>query len=76
MLTFPAKTVYIDPEVDRKPNCRARLARLLPHVRCSDLRPLDGGAIGMAPDRYICNCGPQSTPGGEVYNRWHAAAQP
>ena len=45
MLTIPAKTVYIDPEVYRKPNCRRRLDRVLPHVRCEDTRDLDSDAL-------------------------------
>ena len=45
MLTIPAKTVYIDPEVHRKPNCRRRLDRVLPHVRCEDTRDLDADAL-------------------------------
>ncbi len=40
MLTIPAKTVYIDPEVYNRPNCRVRLERMLPFVRCSDIRTL------------------------------------
>ena len=36
MLTIPAKTIYIDPEVRELPNCNARLERMLPHVRCDD----------------------------------------
>jgi hypothetical protein len=30
-----------------------------------------GEAMRMSPEAYICNCGPQSTPGGIVYDRWH-----
>ncbi len=41
MLDIPARTVYIAPEVYEQPNCRARLERVLPHVRCSDHRPYD-----------------------------------
>jgi len=32
-----------------------------------------GGLMGMSADGYICNCGPMSTPGGELYDRLHAA---
>lgn len=45
MLTIPAKTVYIDPEVYRKPNCHRRLDRVLPHVCCEDIRDLDEDAL-------------------------------
>ena len=45
MLTIPAKTVYIDPEVDQRPNCRRRLERLMPNVRCGDIRALDASAM-------------------------------
>ncbi|MBS3763252.1 MAG: hypothetical protein KGZ25_08125 [Planctomycetes bacterium] len=24
----------------------------------------------MSPDAYVCNCGPLSTPGGDIYDRW------
>jgi hypothetical protein len=44
MLTIPAKTVYIDPDVYERDNCRARLERILPHVTCDDVRPLDDAA--------------------------------
>lgn len=40
MLTIPAKTVYIDPEVLARPNCKERLDRVLPHVSCRDMREL------------------------------------
>lgn len=45
MLTIPAKTIFIDPEVDHRPNCRQRLDRLLANVRCSDIRDLDADAM-------------------------------
>jgi spore photoproduct lyase len=48
MLDIPAKTVLIDPEVQRRPNCAARLERILPHIRCGDvreLRPADHEAV-------------------------------
>ncbi len=45
MLDLPAKTVYIDPAIDRQPACRRRLERVLPHVRCRDLRALDDRAL-------------------------------
>ena len=41
MLTMPAKTVYIDPEIKKKPNCSQRLDRMIPHVRCEDIRDLE-----------------------------------
>jgi len=45
VLNIPAKTVYIDPEINRRPNCRRRLDRILPHVRCDDIRDLDEQAL-------------------------------
>jgi len=42
--TIPAKTVYIDPDVQRRENCRARLERVLPHVACEDIREYDAEA--------------------------------
>jgi len=45
MLTIPARTVYIDPEVYSRPNCRARLERMLPHIRCQDIRALQPGDL-------------------------------
>jgi spore photoproduct lyase len=44
MLTIPAKTVYIDPAVYEKPNCRARLDRVMPFVQCDDIREYDAAA--------------------------------
>ena len=44
MLTIPAATVYIDPEVEKRPHCRARLDRVMPHVQCDDVRELDDAA--------------------------------
>ena len=41
MLTIPAKTVYIDRQIETRPNCKERLDRVLPHVRCEDIRDLD-----------------------------------
>ena len=41
MLTIAAKTVYIDPKVRQDPTCRVRLERMLPHIRCDDIRDLD-----------------------------------
>ena len=41
VLTIPAATVYIDPAVYDKPNCRERLERMLPHVPCDDIREYD-----------------------------------
>jgi DNA repair photolyase len=31
-----------------------------------------GDLMQMRPDRYVCNCGPQSAPGGKVYDEWWA----
>ena len=45
MLTIPAKTIYVDPEISARPNCKRRLDRVLPHVRCQDIRDLDGDAM-------------------------------
>ena len=44
MINIPAKTVYIDPDVYTKANCRARLDRVLPHVACRDVRELNAAA--------------------------------
>ena len=41
MLTIPAKTVYVDPRVYDKANCRERLERVLKHVACTNIRELD-----------------------------------
>jgi len=45
MLEIPARTVYVDGEVLRRPNCRARLDRVLPHVRCDDVREAAPGTL-------------------------------
>jgi len=45
MLAIPAKRVYIDPAVYENDNCRRRLERMLPNVRCDDVRPLDWAAM-------------------------------
>ena len=45
MLPIEAKTVYIDPEVASRPNCKRRLDRVLPHVRCQDVRDLTPEAM-------------------------------
>ena len=44
MLTIPAKTVYVHPEVHEKANCRARFERVMKHVTCSDVRELTAEA--------------------------------
>ena len=44
MISIPARTVYIDPAVYDRPNCRRRLERVLPHVRCADHRVYDDHA--------------------------------
>jgi len=44
MIEMPARTVYVDPIVYDLPNCRARLERMLPHVRCKDVRAFDEAA--------------------------------
>ena len=49
MLAIPAKTVYIDPAVYDRPNCRARLERMLPNVRCEDIREYDAEARAAIP---------------------------
>ena len=41
MLSFQAQTVYIDPQVYERPNCRARLERMLPFITCDDVREYD-----------------------------------
>lgn len=38
MLEISARTVYIDPAVYQQSNCRARLERVLPYVKCADVR--------------------------------------
>jgi DNA repair photolyase len=45
MLTIPARTVYIDPKISSMPNCMERLDRVLPHVRCEDIRDLDDATL-------------------------------
>lgn len=36
-----------------------------------------GSKMQMTPDNFICNCGPFSTPGGALYEKWHLGnAQP
>ena len=44
MLTIPAKTVYVDPAIERKANCLERLERVMANVRCEDVRELDAAA--------------------------------
>jgi len=44
MLEMPAKTVYIDPEVHQRENCRDRWERMRPFIRCDDIRLLDDEA--------------------------------
>jgi spore photoproduct lyase len=35
-----------------------------------------GGEMRMTPENYLCNCGPMSTPGGQLYEeRWGGVAQ-
>ncbi|MGD0092309.1 MAG: hypothetical protein ABSE73_20525, partial [Planctomycetota bacterium] len=31
-----------------------------------------GKTMRMCPEDYICNCGPQSAPGGKVYDLWNS----
>lgn len=45
MIQIPAKTVYIDPEISARPNCKRRLDRVLPHVKCADVRELGPGDL-------------------------------
>lgn len=40
MIPIPARTVYIDPDIDARPNCKRRLDRVLPHVNCDDRHDL------------------------------------
>ena len=35
-----------------------------------------GAAMHMASSDYLCNCGPQSAPGGALYDLWRSAGQP
>ena len=51
MLDIPAKVVYVDPEVRKRPNCAARLERMLPHIPCDDVRDL--GAATYAEIRAL-----------------------
>ncbi|MCY3022624.1 MAG: radical SAM protein [Planctomycetota bacterium] len=44
VLAFPAKTVYVDAAVRQQANTRRRLERILPHVRCDDVREYDAAA--------------------------------
>jgi len=44
MMQMPARTVYVDAQVRERPNCLARLDRMLPHIRCDDVRPFDAEA--------------------------------
>lgn len=41
MLPIRAKTVYVDPEVCERENCRVRLECVLPFVDCRDIREYD-----------------------------------
>lgn len=45
MQEFSAQTVYVDPQVYERDNCRRRLERVLPHVACDDVRELDAEAL-------------------------------
>ncbi|MBT4496344.1 MAG: hypothetical protein HOC74_01405, partial [Gemmatimonadetes bacterium] len=45
MLPITARTVYIDPEVAKRPNCQHRLERILPHIHCDDIREYDEQAL-------------------------------
>lgn len=42
-MEIPAKIVYIDPDVHARPPCKRRLERVLPHVKCGDVRDLGPG---------------------------------
>jgi spore photoproduct lyase len=44
MIEMPAQTVYVDPRVYELVNCRQRLERMLPLIRCDDVRDLDAAA--------------------------------
>jgi hypothetical protein len=41
VLEIPAKTVWIDRRVSENPRCQSRLERVLPHIRCVDVRYFD-----------------------------------
>ena len=43
IVEIPAKIVYIDPEIHARPQCKRRLERVLPHVKCGDVRDLGPG---------------------------------
>jgi hypothetical protein len=45
MLPISARTVYIDPEIAKRPNCQHRLERILPHIHCDDIREYDEQAL-------------------------------
>lgn len=49
MLPLPAQTVFIDPTVRQQPNTARRLERVLPFVRCSDIRDYDAAARDAVP---------------------------
>jgi hypothetical protein len=34
-----------------------------------------GRLMQMSPAHYLCNCGPLSTPGDALYDRWNQAAR-
>jgi len=44
MRIFPAQTVYVDPQVYERDNCRHRLERVLPSIGCDDIREYDAEA--------------------------------
>lgn len=44
MLEIPAKTVYVDPAVYDLPNCRERIERVMPFIRCDDVREYNDAA--------------------------------
>jgi len=50
-LEIPAKVVYVDPAARERANCRARLERVLPQVRCDDVREM--GPADYAAARQI-----------------------
>jgi hypothetical protein len=45
MIEIPAKTVFVDPGIRERPNSLARLERVLPNIRCGDVRELGPGGL-------------------------------
>ncbi len=51
MMEMPARTIYVDPRVHERKNCRTRYERMRPHVSCDDVRELDDEARGRIAER-------------------------